>query len=70
MSDCTWEDDERFNDPQPIERYWKLQVAKQQVKRARASTIYTPTTNAVVLTFAAVTQPQPQAEQSGDEQDE
>jgi hypothetical protein len=34
MSESTWESEEAFNDPQPVERYWKLQVAKNKVKRA------------------------------------
>jgi transposase InsO family protein len=36
MKDSTWETEEAFNDPQPVERYWRLQVAKQQAKKVSA----------------------------------
>jgi hypothetical protein len=35
----TWVSEDAFNDPQPVERYFKLLVAKQQAKKARANAI-------------------------------
>jgi transposase InsO family protein len=35
VKEATWETEEAFNDPQPVERYWKLVVAKQQAKLPR-----------------------------------
>jgi hypothetical protein len=39
MKDATWESEEAFNDPQPVERYWKLQALKQQAKRVSSGSV-------------------------------
>jgi transposase InsO family protein len=39
VEDSTWETEEAFNDPQPVERYWKLQVAKQQASRVSSNAL-------------------------------
>jgi hypothetical protein len=39
VKEATWETEDQFNDPQPIERYFKLLAAKQQAKRAKINTL-------------------------------
>ena len=46
---ATWVTEEAFNDPQPVERYFKLLTAKQQAKRTRVSALMTRKSDSVVI---------------------
>jgi hypothetical protein len=50
-SDATWEPEEHINDPQPVERYFKLLSAKKQAKRVSANALASSGTEGVVLMF-------------------
>jgi hypothetical protein len=47
--DATWITEDKFNDPQPVERYFKLLAAKQQAKRTRVSTLMQSSSDNIVL---------------------
>lgn len=51
MSDCTWENEEAFNDPQPVERYWKLQAAKQHAKRVSLMSLHRDCINGITISL-------------------
>ena len=40
-SDASWETEEAFNDPQPVERYFKLILAKKQTKKVSVNMLLT-----------------------------
>jgi len=48
--DETWEGEAQFNDPQPVERYWKMHVLKQQAQRHSTRTGRRSTLSSIVLT--------------------
>ena len=48
-SAATWETEEAFNDPQPVERYFRLLQMKTQAKKVRANMLLTHDVEAVKL---------------------
>ena len=52
-ADPTWVGEDAFNDPQPVERYFKLLAAKEQAKRARAPGRAAALSSADILTFTS-----------------
>jgi transposase InsO family protein len=49
--DDSWVTEEAFNDPQPVERYWKLQVAKQKAKRVSVSVLQSPAVSSLIVSL-------------------
>ncbi len=48
---ATWESEEAFNDPQPVERYFKLLLAKKQAKGVRANMLRDGDGHSIHLVF-------------------
>ena len=49
--DNSWVNEDDFNDPQPIERYFKLLLAKKKAKRMSMNSILGPETNSYVISL-------------------
>ena len=49
VKDATWETEEAFNDPQPIERYFKLVQAKLQASKANVSLLCNSGSDNIIL---------------------
>ena len=54
--EATWESEEAFNDPQPVERYFKLLQMKSQAKKVKANKLLTADAEAIMLVSTTPTQ--------------
>ena len=59
--DATWENEEAFNDPQPVERYFKLLQLKKQANKVRLNHLFTTHSDSLILASLTAAQSQQQA---------
>lgn len=59
--DATWENEDAFNDPQPVERYFKLLQIKKQAKNVRLNHLFTSDSDSLILSSLTTAHSQHQA---------
>ena len=51
LAESTWEPEENINDPQPVERYFKLLIAKNKAKKVSMNSLTSVVTDSFIIEF-------------------